>query len=425
MNIDAFKLPADVIARSVGRDERRIMIRGVAVLCTVVNGAVTTWVPEMPDDIASIDLPLLVLTMDQGGVGLAGMYFAMNYLKLMLCARWDKYHRGVNDIKLACQHTHRGLFRRVMLLTTYVFNLNYGPFGKGAFFEEKKAMMAFFLLTQSSGSAIFRKYAPLYAAALGMSLQTEDDFDQLFSTLPDLPSFNSKGPLVKMMRWFAWWTNFDFQEHEERGGGIVRAEFWATKMIFEHHLTGDSGETFQNDLASILRDVEMSPQEQLRRLKSAQGGFKLAHRIMTAELYANARVLYRIGVPAWTEHCWRVEHIKTPSDGLTLDIALSDGMWKEEVFKIIGSTFHNEGNLRYWGVLGCTPEDADAELVCGNAAMLGIHLASNRSWSSIIDYTIPPLRYAAILDPTPSVRRRCGTVISNDWKLLLRIEDIG
>ena len=228
-----------------------------------------------------------------------------------------------------------------------------------------------------------------------------------------------------MMRWFAWWTNFDFQEHEERGGGIVRAEFWATKMIFEHHLMGDIEDTFRTDLASILRDVELSPQEQLRRLKSAQGGSKLAHQIMTAELYMNARVLFRVGVPAWTEHCWRIEHIKTPADGLTHDIALAGGMWKDEVFRILDSTFHNQDNLRYWGLLGSTPEDADAELLCGHAAMLGIQLASNRSWSSLVDYSLPPLRYAAILDPVASVRRNCGKVISDDWKLLLRIEDIG
>ena len=76
-------------------------------------------------------------------------------------------------------------------------------------------MMSHFLITHSSTSPLFRKYAPLYAAALGFQLQSSDDYDVLFSTLPDLPSFNRKGPLVKLMRWFAWWTTFDFQEHQE------------------------------------------------------------------------------------------------------------------------------------------------------------------------------------------------------------------
>ena len=113
------------------RGERRVIVNGIAIVCTVVGGNVVSWAPEMPARTASIEWPLLVLTMDQGGIGSAGVFYAMGHLRLMVGTRWDKYHRGVNDVKLACQHTSGGLFRRVILLTTYLFNLNYGPFGNG------------------------------------------------------------------------------------------------------------------------------------------------------------------------------------------------------------------------------------------------------------------------------------------------------
>ena len=372
-------------AKQIVRGERRVIVNGIAIVCTVVGGNVVSWEPEMPADTASIELPLLVLTMDQGGIGSAGVFYAMGHLRLMVGTRWDKYHRGVNDVKLACQHTSGGLFRRVILLMTYLFNLNYGPFGKGAFFEDKKAMLAHFLQTQSPTSPGFRKYAPHYAAALGMPLLSDDDYEVLFGTLSDLPSFNRKGPLAKLMRWFAWWTNFDFQEHHERGGDTVRAEFWGAKMIYEHHLAGDGQSVIHTDLASILQDVDLTPNEQLRRLKAAQGGFKLAHKIMTAELYNNAKVLFRIGAPVWTEHCWRIEKIKTPSDGLTYDAELARGAWKDEVFAILAATFYSADNLKYWGLLDTSPDDSDSEHLCAHAAVLGANMACNRSWSALFE----------------------------------------
>ena len=139
MTLDSFVAPACVHARPVDPGEKRVIVRGIAILCTVVLGVVTATVKELPTDISSLSLPLLVLTMDQGGIGAGGVYFGMGFKKLMLSVRWDRYHRGVNDLKLSCQHAAKGMFRRVMLLSTFVYNLNYGPFGKGAFFQDKKA----------------------------------------------------------------------------------------------------------------------------------------------------------------------------------------------------------------------------------------------------------------------------------------------
>ena len=66
--------------------------------------------PEMRVDVASVTLPLLVLTLDQGGIGSSGVYFAMGHLCLMMSVRSDRYHRSVNAVILAAQHDSNGLF---------------------------------------------------------------------------------------------------------------------------------------------------------------------------------------------------------------------------------------------------------------------------------------------------------------------------
>jgi hypothetical protein len=140
MTIDSFVAPDSITARRARDGERRVLINNIAVLATVVEGQVMSSLPEMPMNVSELVLPLLVLCLDQGSTGASGVHFAMGYKHLMLSARWDTFHRGVNDLKLSCQHALGGLFRRVVLLSTYVFNINYGPFGKGAFFGEKKVV---------------------------------------------------------------------------------------------------------------------------------------------------------------------------------------------------------------------------------------------------------------------------------------------
>ena len=43
---------------------------------------------------------LLVINLDQGGVGASGVVFAQESMKLMLYAHWDKLHRVIRDINL-------------------------------------------------------------------------------------------------------------------------------------------------------------------------------------------------------------------------------------------------------------------------------------------------------------------------------------
>ena len=87
-----------------------------------------------------------------------------------------------------------------MLFIAHVFALNYGPFQQGACFDEKREMLEFFFSQLDHVSLEFRKYAVRYAKAIGLRHTTEEDFMEVFESLADMPSFNSKGPLPKLAR---------------------------------------------------------------------------------------------------------------------------------------------------------------------------------------------------------------------------------
>ena len=284
-------------------------------------------------------------------------------------------------------------------------------------------MMSYLIRTCNSASAVFRKYAPLYAASLFMPLDTDEDYEALFQTIPDLPSFNSKGPVVKLMRWYAWFARFAWQE-SPCSRKNPRAEFWGTKMVYEHYLSADGTAVNHVDLSAVLRDVEMSPQEQLRQLKAASGGFKLAHKVMTHELYANTKLLFCIGQPAWTAHTYKVENVKSSLQGLSFLIKLTLGDWTKELVAIVHAAFTDTSNLEYWQVYRASHLDAAAVTICENAAALATHMVSNMALSKSLKLSIPPLSYAAVTLPDCDPRNDRMSQMRTDWQLILSLEHL-
>ena len=147
MPLDDFKLGDGFHVRAVQRGEFRILSpNNIAVIVqTDANGFVSNRLQEMPTDIDIEDVPIVVVYIDQGRIGLGGMNFLTNYLHLMVVARYDASHRGIRDIVDSTSKAALGVFRRVMLITAYIFGLNYAPFGKGHFFDEKKRFDGVFL----------------------------------------------------------------------------------------------------------------------------------------------------------------------------------------------------------------------------------------------------------------------------------------
>jgi hypothetical protein len=117
-----------------------------------------------------------------------------------------------------------------------------------------------------------------------------------------------------------------------------------------------------------------------------------------------------------------VEHLKSPQDGLTFGIEASLGHWSDEIPYIVLATFRSMDNLRYWGVLGASVHDTDADTLCGNAVALGSHLACNRAYSSMIQKNIPPCAYVAILSDHVKVRTACVLKMKADWTALITLE---
>ena len=87
-------------------------------------------------------VPLLVLSLDQGPIGTAGMAFALQGHRIHV--KFDKIHRCIRDYKLALGRAMGGVFLKTQLHSSYIFGLNYKPFNTGLFHEQKRRCLKHF-----------------------------------------------------------------------------------------------------------------------------------------------------------------------------------------------------------------------------------------------------------------------------------------
>ena len=131
--------------KPVARDQRRLLaVRGdeqIAFIRTqdAPNSGYFDADRVVPSSFAPTQgIKLCVLALGQGSVGCAGVTFAGDHLGKMLLAKFDKIHRCIRDLRLALQHSCNGLFLKAQLYTSYVWGINYKPFGSGRFGTAKK-----------------------------------------------------------------------------------------------------------------------------------------------------------------------------------------------------------------------------------------------------------------------------------------------
>ena len=128
-----FAVPDNCIIRPLTANESRILHPCTNQWC-VYDHTTGACVAELPAEPAH--LPVLTVFADQGSIGWAGLHFAMHHLHLLAGVFPDPSHRVWNDIKLASQHCGCYLWKTICELCL-VFNVNYGPFGKGHWFSQK------------------------------------------------------------------------------------------------------------------------------------------------------------------------------------------------------------------------------------------------------------------------------------------------
>ena len=125
-NLDSFQLGNDVHVKAVPQDGLSVRVLrkgdpgGIDTALIVRDTVVMNVLPA-----GLSDVPLLVVGLDQGSIGAAGMAYAIHENDSMSHDKFDKFHRMIRDLKLSYAHCCRGCFQKAQLYSSYLWSLNY------------------------------------------------------------------------------------------------------------------------------------------------------------------------------------------------------------------------------------------------------------------------------------------------------------
>ncbi len=413
-SLAAFRLPENFHIRAVESNQVRI-IRGGADFDRAVlfDKSTRRCLSVLPDTLASTQgVPLLVLGLDQGSVGCAGAAF-LDHVGAMVHCKWDKIHRCIRDIKLSLSHSCGGLFLKTQLYTSHLWGLNYKPFGTGLLGTQKKEALNTFLAAHDAGSLAFRKYGERIAKDAGMSFDSDHDREHVFENLSRIAgSFSQCKELSKLGRWFSW--NACAKEQ--------LPEFWACKMLYENHTKStcdpDDNPVAFDDLEAAAR--AKTPYAELAKLKAANGGLRLAYKLMTEKLWQHAKLLYVATRPCWTWYTREVQTVKSPGDNLRESFAMSNSRWKSDAHlsELVRDSLVDATSLAYAGV----EMGASGSVLASRLFDLTVHILSHRAWSLAVRHHGPPACYADLLSPDTLAATQGATLMRANWETLLLLE---
>lgn len=329
-------------------------------------------------------------------MSLQDLRFAIHKLGRLIHVRWDIIHRAVNDVKGALADSG-SLFLSGQMHSTYLWALQYRPFGSGGFMEEKKRMMDHFIAVQSADYGPFVEQLQLFKLDLGLPEHTLPQ--DVFDAICELPGFTKKGTLPKLSRWFSW-----NQSCEEQV-----PEFRVLRMVLKHWLGSAAEKLDPNDavenreLKMAVKDSLKSPgtKESLRsefsRLKAnLGGGLKLAYYLMSDRLLQTVRLIAAATRPTWCWYSNTIKSVKTASDNVRQSAELQK-RWSSDDHLIQTAEI----------LTGRSPEvvslfqDPELSRFKSDSAeklfKLVCNLLKRRAWSFAKQYAAPPDCYAGIL----------------------------
>ena len=351
-------------------------------------------------------VPVLVLSLDQGPIGTAGMAFALQGHRIHV--RFDKIHRCTRDYKLALKRAMGGIFLKTQLHSSYIFGLNYKPFNSGLFHDQKKNMLEAFLESHSISSDLWQEFRERIAFDFGQTNVINDRL--LFEAITELESFKNKGTLIKPSRWFSWnQCCEEFLPEFHTLKTLAKYEFktmfvhWTrlknhlhegmTSLVLGRKTQLESKQRVRED-ENILRTMEkmkqkLDPRQELNMLKKLCGGFKLAYKSMTEELYDNCKLLACITRPLWDWYTLQIKHCKSPLDALKYSQEMSSAWMKDKHVQETIALMGQPVNFRWCQHRGTVHVE---KKVCS----LIFHLIGLRLWSNS-KHSHPPESYSLLL----------------------------
>jgi hypothetical protein len=164
-----------VHVRAVGPNEWRVNKQeNGKTMSYIVDTVAATSKQVLPPDL--VNVPLLVILLDQGSIGAAGTGFS-DYAFKMVLMKFEKIHRLIRDIKLSLLHSCGGVLTKAQVYSSSLWNCHQKPFASGYFGTQLQRALNVFAMRHTVDSLLFQKYLPRIAKEQGVSFTTRAEQD--------------------------------------------------------------------------------------------------------------------------------------------------------------------------------------------------------------------------------------------------------
>jgi hypothetical protein len=454
--IDLFQLPQDSHVRPVQQGESRRTVTDACGDHVYIRNIETGEEKRvLPQNL--VDVKLLVLQLDQGSIGAAGVAYLEYYLEWMVTVKFDKIHRCIRDLKLAAGAVP--IFVKTKLWSSYLFSLNKRPFGSGAFGTAKSRLLETFRDHVDIHSRVFLKYLPRLSRQWGMPMETESQRQDILDRICMMPSFTRHMAHPKLQNWFAW----NKCTHDQLD------EFFGSKCIFESELGQQADPEEEQFSMSPSTDVRAELQRILKgggyvilfllrtfgqlfcfllgtcgklfgfcfvpvesyvvfasylwkvilfllRIPKGGGGIPLAYRLMKTGLYQHIKVLWYCEKATWDWYTAEIKGCKSPLDALAYSIRNVEWCSEKHLYETLSN-----------GCL-CAEYLEDMQVPFGNsdlgaeAVQFAWRIVARRGWT-LSKHSCPPESYARILQvANPENQRQTAEKMKREHTNSLKLE---
>lgn len=206
-----------------------------------------------------------------------------------------------------------------------------------------------------------------------MPFVTDDERKQVWDAIPQAKSFRRSVQIPKLGRWFSW----------NECARDQLPEYHILKMLLEFHLEDATEDSVPFTALKEAAEAK-TPQEQLSRLRSAVGGLRLCHAVMTDGLLVFAKILYVVSKATWTWYASEVQSVQSPQDNVRRLLQGARDKWLQEPHfaKTIQDSLMDASNLAYMGLPGGVAGPAANE-TAGHIFELTVNLLSHRLTCSL------------------------------------------
>ena len=211
-------------------------------------------------------------------------------------------------------------------------SLNYKPWNSGAWEKEKRNILNAFLQLEQHDSVFFLTWVERLCLSFGWIYDgTPRMREAVWRRLGTLNSFMTKGPLGKLMRWFAWNQCVDFH----------MPEYWALAMLLTWHFDDGPGRL-------LVNDEEVADMQALRTAQVS--GMQIAAKCMNMTLYVRMKAWYIITQTTWTWYSNEAETVLGPAESLAAAMEVHQrGWWVGELQDLLKRCFLDERTLKWIG----------------------------------------------------------------------------